>query len=333
MKKIFVNISLLTAILLLVTGCGSAKLKNGEEKVVEFKGGKVTADTLYNSLKDKYGIATLIDLMDHELLDKEYKTTEEETNQINNQITQMKQNYQDNEEGFLTAIRQYFGVTDENELRDLLSLDYKRNAAVEDYVKGQIEDAEIEEYYNSKTIGKITARHILIKPEVKDGMSEDEKKEAEKKAEEEAKDIIKQLDEGKKFATLAKKYSDDTGTKKDGGKLEEFDNNSNMDENFLDASAKLEVGKYTKEPVKSQYGYHIILKESEKDKPKLKTVKEDIKKTLATEKLKNSTTLHYEALRDYRKEKGLKFSDSKLKKEYNKYMENLINNASQNATN
>ncbi len=333
MKKLFVNISLLTASLLLVTGCGSAKLKNGEEKVVGFKGGKVTANTLYNELKDKYGIAILIDLMDHEILDKEYKTTEEETTQINNQITQMKQNYQDNEEGFLTAIKQYFGVADENELRELLALDYKRNAAVKDYVKKQIEDAEVEEYYNSKTIGKITARHILIKPEVKDDMNEDEKKEAEKKAEEKAKDIIKQLEEGKKFASLAKKYSDDTGTKNDGGKLEEFDNNSNMDENFLDASAKLEVGKYTTDPVKSQYGYHIILKESEKDKPKLKKVKDDIKETLANEKLKNSNTLHYEALRDYREEKGLKFSDSKLKKEYNKYMEQLINNASQNANN
>ena len=56
MKKLFVSISLLATTLLLVTGCKSAKLKNGEEKVVGFDGGKVTADTLYKSLKDKYGI-------------------------------------------------------------------------------------------------------------------------------------------------------------------------------------------------------------------------------------------------------------------------------------
>ena len=208
----------------------------------------------------------------------------------------------------------------------MLSLDYKRNAAVKDYVAKHIEDAEIEEYYNSKTIGKITARHILIKPETKEDMSEDEKKKAEEKAKNEAIDIIKQLNEGKKFENLAKKYSDDAGTKSDGGKLEEFDNESDMDENFLDAAAKLEVGKYTEEPVKSQYGYHIILKEKEKDKPKLKKVKDDIKKTLAEEKLQNSATLQYEALNGYREEKGLKFSDSNLKKEYKKYMDRLINN-------
>ena len=82
MKKLFVNISLLAATILLVTGCGSAKLKNGEEKVVSFDNGKVTADTLYKSLKDKYGISVLIDLMDRELLEKDYKTTAEETTQI-----------------------------------------------------------------------------------------------------------------------------------------------------------------------------------------------------------------------------------------------------------
>lgn len=326
MKKLFVNISLLAATILLVTGCGSAKLKNGEEKVVSFDNGKVTADTLYKSLKDKYGISVLIDLMDRELLEKDYKTTAEETTQIESQIAQMKQSYQDNEEGFLTAIKQYFGVSSEEELKEMLSLDYKRNAAVKDYVAKHIEDAEIEEYYNSKTIGKITARHILIKPETKEDMSEDEKKKAEEKAKNEAIDIIKQLNEGKKFESLAKKYSDDAGTKSDGGKLEEFDNESDMDENFLDAAAKLEVGKYTEEPVKSQYGYHIILKEKEKDKPKLKKVKDDIKKTLAEEKLQNSATLQYEALNGYREEKGLKFSDSNLKKEYKKYMDRLINN-------
>jgi len=333
MKKFFVNVSLFMIVALLITGCTNAKLKNGEEKVVSFDNGKITADSLYKKLKTKYGINVLIDMIDHELLDNEYKTTAEEKTEIDTQISQMKESYQGNEEGFKAAIQQYFGVSDENELRDLLSLEYKRNAAIEDYVADHIEDSEIEEYYNSKTIGKITARHILIKPEVKDNASEEEKEAAEKKAEEEAKDIIKQLNDGKKFANLAKKYSDDAGTKNDGGKLAEFDNNSSMDENFLDAAAKLEVGKYSSEPVKSQYGYHIILKEKEADKPKLKDVKKEIQEKIATQKLENNNTLHYEALRDYRKEKGLKFTDNELKKEYNKYIERLINNASNNASN
>lgn len=329
-KKLLITINLLLVLTLFTTGCGSAKLKNGEEKVLSFDDGKITADTLYKSLKERYGINVLINLIDHDLLDDKYKTTEEESKQIDDQINQMKQNYQDNEEGFITAIQQYFGVEDEKELRDLLSLEYKRNSAVNEYVANHIDEAEIEEYYNSKTIGKIKARHILITPKVTDEMSEEDKKKAEEKALEKAKDIIKKLEDGKSFKNLAKKYSDDTGTAKDGGLLEEFDNDSNMDENFLDAAAKLKVKEYTKEPVKSQYGYHIILKESEKDKPKLKEVKKDIQKKIAEEKLNNDNTLYYQSLMDYREDRGLKFTDSKLKKEYKKYMERLINNASNN---
>lgn len=331
-KKLLLPINLLLILTVFTVGCTNAKLKNGEEKVLSFDDGKITADTLYKSLKDKYGINVLMNLMDHEILDDKFKTSEEENKQIDDQINQMKQNYQDNEEGFKAAIAQYFGVADEKELRELLSLEYKRNSAVNEYIANHIDETEIEEYYNTKTIGKIKARHILITPDVKDDMSEDDKKKAEDEALEKAKDIIKNLDEGKSFKSLAKKHSDDVGTAKDGGLLEEFDNDSNMDENFLDAAAKLEVKKYTKEPVKSQYGYHIILKESEKDKPKLKDVKEDIKKTLAEKKLENDNTLYYQALMDYRKERGLKFTDSKLKKEYEKYMERLIKNASSNQT-
>ena len=44
---------------------------------------------------------------------------------------------------------------------------------------------------------------------------------------------------------------------------------------FEDAAYKLKVNEYTKEPVKTTYGYHIILKTGEKEKPKLKKVKKN----------------------------------------------------------
>ena len=96
-------------------------------------------------------------------------------------------------------------------------------------------------------------------------MSTEEKADAEEKARQEALDLIKQLDEGANFEELAKEYSDDTGSASDGGLIDYFNKDSNMDEAFLEASIDLETGKYTEEPVKSTYGYHIILKTDQKE--------------------------------------------------------------------
>ena len=75
-------------------------------------------------------------------------------------------------------------------------------------------------------------------------------------------------------ADLAKKYSKDEASASNGGDLGYFDLNEMVDE-FSDAVKELKVDEYTKEPVKSSFGYHIILKTGEKEKPKLKDVKFD----------------------------------------------------------
>mgnify|MGYP003302258940 CR=1 FL=1 len=69
---------------------------------------------------------------------------------------------------------------------------------------------------------------------------------------------------------LAKEKSDDTGTKSEGGLLENVTNESGLVEEFWEATLKLEAGKMTEEPVKTQFGYHIIYKVSQKEKPSFK---------------------------------------------------------------
>ena len=82
------------------------------------------------------------------------------------------------------------------------------------------------------------ARHILVKDE------------------DEAKKIIKQLDKGTDFAELAKKNS--TGpTGKDGGELDWFDA-SQMVAPFAEAVAAMKPGTYSKKPVQTQFGWHVI---------------------------------------------------------------------------
>ena len=320
------------AICLLVTGCGNnAELKNNHT-IVKTDEGSIKADTLYEKLRDKYGIAMLVDLIDHQLFDEKYKTDNEEKETIDSQIEQMKSQYNNDQDAFEAAITQYLGVEDEDELRDMLSLEYKRNLAIEDYVKKSITDDEIQKYYDDEVIGDIKVRHILIKPDVTDDMSTEEKTEAEEKAKKKAEKLIKELDDGADFAELAKKNSDDTGSASDGGLIDYFNKDDNMDEAFLNASIKLEKGKYTEEPVKSSFGYHIILKVDQKSKPKLNKVKDDIIETLADEKLNEDATLRYNALIEIRKDAGIEFKDDSLKKDYDELMDQLIASVSSNTS-
>ena len=332
MKKIVKVTASALAICLLVTGCGNnAELKDNNT-VVKTDEGKITADQLYESLRDKYGISVLVDMIDHQLFDEKYETDETEEETINAQIEQMKSQYNNDEEAFQAAITQYLGVEDEDELRDMLSLEYKRNLAIEEHVKNSVTDDEIQKYYDDEVIGDMKVRHILIKPETTDDMSTEEQTEAEEKAKKEAEDLIKKLDDGADFEDLAKEYSDDTGSASDGGLIDYFNKDDNMDEAFLNASIDLEEGKYTEEPVQSSFGYHIILKLDQKKKPKLNKVKNDIIETLAEEKLNEDAALRYNALIEIREEAGIKFNDDSLKKDYDELMQQLIDSVNSSTT-
>ncbi len=329
-KKLGISICLISALVLTVTGCGKKAELDDNKTAVSLKGIKITATDYYNEIK-KSNISKLVDMIDHQLFDKKYESNDDEDQAVEEQINQLKENYSD-ETTFQSVIQQYFGVNSEDELEDMLRLEYKRNEAVEEFVADNLTDKEIEDYYDQNIIGDIKASHILITPDVDSDATDEEKEKAENKAKKEAKRIIKKLDEGEDFAELAKKYSDDEATAKNGGDLDYF-NTDDMDENFMDAVKKLDNDEYTKEPVKTQYGYHIILKVDQKEKPKLKEVKDSIKETLANNKLNNNSTLHYETLMDIREENNIKWNDDELEKQYNELMDQLIKASSSSTTN
>ena len=324
-KKIIYGITTVLAISLL-TGCGAAKLKNGEELVAKVDNYKISADDLYSEMKEKYAVKTLIDNIDHQLLDTTYKTDETETKAIENQIEEIKKTYGSTDQIFEQIIKQVYNVESVDELKAMLSLDYKRDLAIKDYVKEKVvTDEEVTTYYDTKVIGDVKASHILIKPNAKDSDSEETKTKKENEAKKKAEEIIKKLDNGEDFAKLAKKYSDDKGTASKGGNLGYFNMDDDFEENFVSAAAALKKGAYSKEPVKTKYGYEIILKVDEKDKKKKDDLESTIRQTLADEKIKedSSTTTYYKRLRDWRESKGLKFEDKELKKMYDKYMKTL----------
>lgn len=312
------------AVLLLVTSCGKVpKLKNGDEAVVTMKDGDISVEKLYSEMKEKYALDMLITKIDTAILNNVYKTDDEEKNYIDKQLETIKYYYETYYKSQYKSFQEYLtqnGVESEDELKENIRLTYKRNKAIKDYVKSIITDKEIEKYYDEEIFGDISASHILIKPEYDKNASDEEKKEAEKKALKEAKEVIAKLKKGEDFAELAKEYSDDSSNSKSGGKLADF-NHGQMVEAFEDAAKELKIGSYTTTPVKTEFGYHIILKTAQKDKPALKEVKDDIISDLTDEKLKSDSSLEVTALVELRKKHKVEIQDKDIKKLYEAYVE------------
>jgi len=146
-------------------------------------------------------------------------------------------------------------------------------AAVEDYIKANpVTDADLQVEYD-KQIGNVAggaefkARHILVKEES------------------EAVAIIAELDKGADFAELATTKS--TGpSKTQGGDLGWF-GAKQMVAPFSAAVAKLENGKYTTAPVKTQFGWHVILREDSRQQtpPPFEAVKAQLEPMVQRQKL------------------------------------------------
>lgn len=119
----------------------------------------------------------------------------------------------------------------------------------------QVTDAEVQQYYNQHQSDyhvddQVKVRHILIKVD----QNADAKTDA--AAKQKAEDILKQLHNGGNFAELAKKYSDDPGSKDQGGELGFIKHGVTVPE-FDKAAFALQPGQIS-DLVRTKFGYHII---------------------------------------------------------------------------
>lgn len=156
----------------------------------------------------------------------------------------------------------------ENTLRIVLS-----QMEAEDFIKKvQVGDEELKKEYEQRVAAmkrtEYKARHILVEKEA------------------EAKDIIAKLQKGAKFADLAKKLSKDPGSKDNGGDLGWF-SAQQMVAPFSEAVAKLKNNETTAAPVQTQFGWHVILREDEREQapPPFDQVKDQLKSMMQTQKL------------------------------------------------
>ena len=325
------------AVLGLTSGCGKVStLPNGDDALVSFSNTNlgISAGDLYSEVKGT-ALSKLIDMIDTKiLLDKYPDKSSDADKYVNEQYDLIKTNFKDDkgkfdEESLKEQIYAYYGITDIDKFKDIIRLNYYRTEAVNDYAKKSVTDKQIQKYYDENVYGDISCKHILITPAVTDDMSDEDKTKADKEALQKAKDIIKKLKNGESFDDLAKEYSDDTSNKDKGGDLGYF-NTGDMLEEFEKAAFALKKGKYTTTPVKTKYGYHIILKTDEKEKPSLEDKKEEIINTLVSEAKSNDTALSINALVELRKEYGMNIEDDEMSKLYSTYISNSLLSAKSN---
>lgn len=287
-----------------------ATLKDGTQPVAEIDGYTVTANDLYEDMKDVYSISSLLDKIDNKILEERYPETDEMNDELKQQAesyySAYKQYYKMDKETFLSNN----GFGSEKAFLEYLRLQYRRNKYAEDYIKTLISDKEVEKYYEDKVYGDINTKHILVKV---DSSASDEDK---KKAEDLAKEIISKLNDGKSFDDVKEEYKDQITYEELGYKSY----NANLESAYMEAMQKLENNSYSKEPVKTSYGYHVIYRIDQKEKPALEDVKEEIIDSLVSEKKSEDKNISYVALDKMREESGLKFSDTVLEKKYNTYM-------------
>jgi peptidyl-prolyl cis-trans isomerase C len=170
------------------------------------------------------------------------------------------------------------------------------NAFFRKHVVEATTDEEVKARYDKEIAAlpkqeEVKAAHILVKTE------------------DEAKAIIAKLDKGEDFAKLAKENSQDSN-KDDGGDLGWFGPGRMVPE-FEEAAFGLEKGAYTKAPVKTQFGFHIIKVEDKRDAPPpaFDQVKDQVKQLVMRDK-------YVAILEKAKAEQKVEITDEALKKGY-----------------
>ena len=323
-----IAIILLAALIYTISIKRVPKTSNGDEIIATIKGKDITANDLYETLKEENGINGLINIIDSYIADKEVTITDDDKAYVQEVVDYYKDYAEYYQTDFATFLANYVGLSNiktEDDFYDYVLEDYKKTLAVNKFISDEASEEDLKKYYEDNYSDTQTVKHILIEV---DSNAEDKDK-ADKDAYNKAVKLIKELNEtsakklDSKFEELAKNNSDDTGTYANGGLYENF-NKKDTDEAFWDAASKLKDGEYTKEPVKSTYGYHIILKVSSTPVEKYEDIKDDVKKSYAENKLSNDSTLFTKKWDELRKQYKLSIKDDYIKNIYEKTIKDAL---------
>ena len=176
-----------------------AKLKSGEEIAIKLEKYNISADDVYNDLKEKYATSAIFDLVDKIYLESIYEITEEDEKVINSNAqyyyNQYEQYYQKTKEDFLKEN----GFFSEDKFIEYLRLDYLRSLYYNDYLKKQVKDKDVEDYYKENVYAPFEVEHILVR--ITSDVNDDQAKEI-------ATNILNDINNGLSFDDAKTKYKD-----------------------------------------------------------------------------------------------------------------------------
>lgn len=273
MKKLILMMAVILGIFSL-SACGNTA-------VVKTKAGNITQDDFYKELKKEYGNQVIQNMVYKKLLESKYKVSKKE---IDDKISQIEDSL-----GGAAQLQQALAQ------QGMTMAQFKDNVETQELMfKAQtqgvkVSNKELQDYFNKHKdqYTQVKARHILV----------DKKSTADS--------IEAQLKKGADFATLAKKYSTDTGSKDKGGELG-WVKKGQMVPEFEKALFSLKKGEIS-QPVKSQYGYHIIQAEDIKDS--LSDFKSQVKDAVLQSKAKDQQLV----INNLIKNGDIKVNDSQFK--------------------
>lgn len=309
-------ILLLAINIILIINGHKVKLSDGKEIIASVDGKDFVADDLFDELKEQYGSNNLLNMVDKYIISKEVKDDSDAKTKAKENLESIRSQYESAGYEWETVLTQY-GYSNEDELLNELTTSIQKENVAKQYLKDNLTDAEINEYYENQVYGTYTVKHILIKPATTDSMTDEEKSAAEDAAKAKAQEVIDKLNNGEDFASLVKEYSEDTGSVDNEGLVENF-TKGDVDDAFFTETNNLKNGEYSKEPVKSSYGYHVILRVSSTDKKALKDIKDEVMEKIVENKLSDDSTLYTKTWVDIRKKYNFTINDTTLKNAYEK---------------
>jgi foldase protein PrsA len=273
MKKAMLALAATSVIAL--SACGTSS----SDKIVTSKAGDITKEEFYDQMKTQAGKQVLNNMVMEKVLIKNYKVEDKD---VDKKFDEMKKQYGDQ---FDTLMKQQ-GIKEET-IKNSVRAQLAQEKAVEQSITDKDVKAKFEDYKK-----EIKASHILVKDE------------------ETAKKVKDELAQGKSFEELAKQYSEDTGSKEKGGDLGFF-GPGKMVKEFEEAAQKLKKGEVS-EPVKTQFGYHIIKVTDNHADATFDKAKADIKKSLVQEKTQDAQFMNDLMMKEIKKA-DVKVDDKDLK--------------------